>query len=147
VPGNQAGDAAIDIEVVPIKPEWLCNTFGFHPMLGFRKERQKRSIAHGCASTLLSFARLGEQKCKGWNMKEALPKARCWADAFNELDRRGKPAQGKCWLRESHACPFVLDGKKPDGKRSPSSLPDFTRRELSDIWRVCPERETHLYRI
>lgn len=47
------GDRApLDLHVIAVKPKWLCGTFGFHPMLGFRRAKQAASIAHGCASTL-----------------------------------------------------------------------------------------------
>jgi hypothetical protein len=45
--------------VVTVKPEWLCSTFGFHPMLGFRRRKQAESIAHGCAMTLATLYSLG----------------------------------------------------------------------------------------
>ena len=30
----------LDLHVMNVKPKWLCNTFGFHPMLGFRRKKQ-----------------------------------------------------------------------------------------------------------
>src|SRR5438874_2546462 len=41
-----------------VKPKWLCGTYGFHPMLGFRRKMQAASIAHGCASTFATIAQL-----------------------------------------------------------------------------------------
>src|SRR6266568_3092759 len=51
--GSQAPWTPLDLEVVTVKPRWLCGTFAFHPMLGFRRAKQAASIAHGCASTLM----------------------------------------------------------------------------------------------
>ena len=44
--------APLDLHVIAAKPQWLCGTFAFHPMLGFQRRKQAASIAHGCASTL-----------------------------------------------------------------------------------------------
>lgn len=41
----------VDIHLLAVKPKWLCDTFGFHPMIGFKRWKQAASIAHGCAST------------------------------------------------------------------------------------------------
>src|SRR5262249_54269306 len=46
------GPEPLSLAVIAVKPKWLCNTFGFHPMIGFRRRYQQQSIAHGCASTL-----------------------------------------------------------------------------------------------
>src|SRR5207247_1138142 len=59
----------LDLEVVMVRPKWLCGTFAFHPMLGFRRANQAASIAHGCASTL---ARLGELRQAGRTMASLL---------------------------------------------------------------------------
>ncbi len=47
----------VDVHVIAVKPKWLCGTFAFHPMLGFRRENQAASIAHGCFSTFEEFSR------------------------------------------------------------------------------------------
>ena len=72
------------IRIVPIKPEWLCGTFAAHPMLGFRRDRQKRSIAHGCASTLLSFGDPAlKNKLDCWRADaDAAPCVSSWGEAF-----------------------------------------------------------------
>src|SRR2546429_6669916 len=45
----------LDIKVVTVKPKWLVSLFEFHSYLGFKRERQAASIAHGCASTLVAM--------------------------------------------------------------------------------------------
>ena len=47
--------APLDLHVIAAKPQWLCGTFGFHPMLGFQRRKQAASIAHGCASTMATL--------------------------------------------------------------------------------------------
>ena len=63
-------ESLLGIELVAIKPNWLCGTFAIHPMLGFKRERHIRSIAHGCASTLLELARVRKEHI-GQRMREA----------------------------------------------------------------------------
>jgi hypothetical protein len=46
----------LDAEMMVVMPNCLCSTFGFHPMLGFRRSRQAASIAHGCAATFATIA-------------------------------------------------------------------------------------------
>ena len=60
----------LNIEVVTIKPAWLCGTFAFHPMLGFRRRKQAMSIAHGCASTLLRFKQVDKSYRDEWGVAE-----------------------------------------------------------------------------
>ncbi|MBV8901429.1 MAG: patatin-like phospholipase family protein [Verrucomicrobia bacterium] len=50
--GNPVDSRLVQVEVLAVKPNWLPNTFGFHPMLGFRRETQAASIAHGCYQTM-----------------------------------------------------------------------------------------------
>ena len=38
--GKPIQDRPLEIEVLVVKPKWLCGTFAFHPMLGFRRELQ-----------------------------------------------------------------------------------------------------------
>lgn len=74
----------LGIELVAIKPNWLCGTFAIHPMLGFKRKRHIRSIAHGCASTLLELARV---------RKEQLEQGK--RDAQKE---KKEPEKGPSWL-------------------------------------------------
>jgi predicted acylesterase/phospholipase RssA len=91
----------LDIEVVAVKPSWLCGTFEFHPMLGFRRHRQAQSIAHGCTRTLLAFRELqnGERTAawvKAWGVAES-------GEPSLTPARR---AAGECWLLGT-PCPFA----------------------------------------
>jgi predicted acylesterase/phospholipase RssA len=140
----------LDLHVIAVRPRWLCSTFGFHPMLGFRRYRQAQSIAHGCASTI---ATLYDQ-----SRKEG---GRTWTEAWgirgldavdskavtSRIDpsrqglnpqREGKPA-GQCWFRNA-LCPFSsqalalradLVGRQP------------LVRELAKVYEVCGKPETH----
>lgn len=136
------GDPPLDIEVVVVKPRWLCGTFAFHPMLGFRREKQARSIAHGCASTLVTLARQrdsNENWCRGWGARlDALPQAP------DEPGRTIVPLEltkserrkGRCWFRPEAPCPFSA----PELGRE---LPESTRRELARIHALCGDPRTH----
>ena len=70
----------LDLEVVMVRPKWLCGTFAFHPMLGFRRSKQTASIAHGCATTLVQLGALQQSERtslgRAWGIRfEALPPA------------------------------------------------------------------------
>ena len=127
----------LDLEVVMVRPKWLCGTFAFHPMLGFRRANQAASIAHGCASTL---ARLGELRQAG--------RTTGWAQAWG-IDFAGLPPAGaeplvphdygpnKCWFRPDVDCPFS------PGRLGRLELEPRTATELATIYRACGRRETH----
>lgn len=109
---SQAGDrgSLLGIELVAIKPNWLCDTFAIHPMLGFKRKRHIRSIAHGCASTLLELARVRKEQVDlqkraaaaaqkefeeaptwlaHWRISEDhLPEYKNWDVLFEELQER-----------------------------------------------------------
>ncbi len=55
-PDVQSPDLPMNLDVLAVKPQWLCGTFAFHPMLGFSRKKQTESIAHGCASTICAVA-------------------------------------------------------------------------------------------
>ncbi len=144
----------LDIEVVVVKPRWLCNTFGFHPMLGFRRRKQAESIAHGCASTFLEFARLDREPyaegfMRGWGLA-GLPRYTNFEDAFRHRVPEatdswrssmpfGKSRSDRCWLRPDVQCPFSAQALEDSG------LPRVTREALSEIHRVCGLPETHAH--
>jgi predicted acylesterase/phospholipase RssA len=127
----------LDLEVVTVRPKWLCGTFAFHPMLGFRRAKQAASIAHGCATTL---AQLGELQ------KD--PQKREWARAWGISLDRLPPVDAaplvpkdhgpnKCWFRPDADCPFSpvqLSGLK---------LEEHTAQELESIYHACGRAETH----
>ena len=134
-----------DLELLIVEPEWLCGTFAFHPMLGFRRDRQAASIGHGCAATLLQFAHYEpEAHLDGWGVDR---------DAMAEVARddppRDLPAvaadlasarhleEGSCWLRPSASCPFSAQATAGSG------LPETSRREIARIHRQCLRPENH----
>jgi predicted acylesterase/phospholipase RssA len=131
----------LDLEVVAIKPEWLCNTFAFHPMLGFRRRRQAMSIAHGCASTLMELARpRGDDESGSWKAawgidEHRLPEA--------EVALRPDPyvplqvGQDKCWFQPGMTCPFSRTALANLG------LPETTLNEVANIYTLCGKLETH----
>jgi predicted acylesterase/phospholipase RssA len=132
----------LDLEVLAVKPEWLCSTFAFHPMMGFRRRRQAASIAHGCASTLLELG----ARC-------ATAQGSAWFDAWG-IDRTHLPdaeaslredpyqprrqvAEHECWFVPGLRCPFSAAALSELG------LPEATARELVSIYHACGKRETH----
>jgi len=127
------------IRILPVKPEWLCSTFAAHPMLGFRRDRQKRSVAHGCASTLLRFGGPDiKSKLDCWGADSSRGTERTtWGEAFDAHAKRGRqPESDRCWLRDDLDCPF--------SKGQLKGLPEELVEELSEIHRLCPEPETQL---
>jgi hypothetical protein len=139
----------IDIEVVTVKPEWLCGTFAFHPMLGFSRRRQAASIAHGCAGTLKEMRRLWERAPVRdgakyfWQMRSDLVQ-----NVSNEKVEPTKdtPA-GTCWFCPGLICPFSdpalekITWTAPNGKQE--KLPETTRNALASIYQECGKEETH----
>jgi predicted acylesterase/phospholipase RssA len=134
----------LDLEVVTVIPRWLCGTFAFHPMLGFRRRKQARSIAHGCASTLLELGRLitgknGPARVAAWGIAaDHVPSAEqaLAADPFVPIARRSK--KGNCWYRPAVPCPFSFEGQRQVGGR------DGTKAsELNKIYNECRDIATH----
>jgi predicted acylesterase/phospholipase RssA len=135
----------LDLEVLCVEPEWLCDTFGFHPMLGFRRERQAASIAHGCAATFAqihaytrNMSPAEESRRKDWLQFWGLAdnfEPNCLRDGQLEPDRNCRP--GGCWFRPGCDCPFG-----PQRLRSLDLLPQ-TKLELEEIYRLCGRLETH----
>jgi hypothetical protein len=138
----------LDLEVVIVRPRWLCGTFAFHPMLGFRRFDQIRSIAHGCATTLMELGRLVAPPHDRGPTRDGPQWLEAWGVAPTELPqgiqtephRPIEPVQAppnRCWLRPKHDCPFSpLALRKTD-------LPEATQVELSRIYRVCSRADTH----
>lgn len=142
----------LDLEVVAVKPNRLCSTFAFHPMLGFKRNSQKESIAHGCASTLLTFGAIRNNKYKAeylnaWRIRHnSVPEMAEWNDAFDELaDKDEFERAGQCWLTK-RPCPFArqsLNKFEGDGIGD-AKLEKTTIEEVADIHRICMEPATHL---
>jgi hypothetical protein len=140
---------------VSIKPEWLCGTFAFHPMLGFRRTKQAMSIAHGCATTLLEFSRRKAdpadsqfaQYLQAWNIsEERLPKVTCWEQAFAKAENAPPVSKGMCWIRGDVPCPFSRTEllKRDSALEKEQPLGPTLIREISKIHECCSRRETHL---
>lgn len=140
----------LDVEVVTVKPRWLCGTFAFHPMLGFRKEEQARSIAHGCASTLIQLARFRdapdplesdpaaahEEWIQVWGVADGTLPPRSVAERDDPFEPcRTDP--GNCWFRPGVVCPFATANARARG------LPEQTARAVGRIYEVCGQRPTH----
>jgi hypothetical protein len=142
----------IGIHVLPTKPNWLCGTFAFHPMLGFRREKQARSIAHGCATTLLQFAHYlrdeesGLQHLKDWGIEEpdsVLPAYQRWSALFEKAkQRRQAHRTGDCCLRDC-PCPFSRQSLSDPAL----GLSEAEIAAVSEIHAHCPEPESHLRKI
>jgi predicted acylesterase/phospholipase RssA len=129
----------LDLEVVMVRPRWLCGTFGFHPMLGFRRERQAASIAHGCATALLELARTA-QAHPAWAAGWALDPARLPPDppaTFTDPIVPGQAKPGNCWFRPGIECLFS------ESRLAQTGLPAHTQRELHRIYTLCGKPETH----
>lgn len=148
----------LDLHVMAVKPKWLCSTFGFHPMLGFRRRKQKQSIAHGCAST---FATVFEMKqmyeeadvwLRAWGVHGDL---RLDPSCFRFTDGSGKPVDkpvsggtyellpaakrgpGECWFRNGVVCPFSKDALQK------AHVAKQKIEELEEIYWLCGNPVTH----
>ncbi|HVF70830.1 MAG TPA: patatin-like phospholipase family protein [Chthoniobacterales bacterium] len=141
------GFEPIDIEVVTVKPEWLCGTFAFHPMLGFSRKRQAASIAHGCAGTLKQMRQLWERRPAKegqkyfWGMRTDLVQR-----VRDEIDPEAGKRQlkGECWFCPGLACPF----SEPELANLPwetrnKKLPSATRDALVSIYHECGKADNH----
>jgi hypothetical protein len=154
----------LDLHVSCVKPEWLCGTFAFHPMLGFTRRRQAQSIAHGCASAWVHLF-WEQQKNPAWTAH--------WWDSFSlrpgvcdgdpemnpgsSFKLRPKPAdaKGNCCFVEGHQCPFSrpeLDLVAEELGQPSASLPDSdplaplgkeTKVALHQIYQQCGKWKTH----
>jgi predicted acylesterase/phospholipase RssA len=122
--GERPGWKPLDLEVLMVRPDWLCGTFAFHPMLGFRRARQGASIAHGCATTLRALARAEQAKpawTRAWGVKLAA--------------QADYPVPDPCWLRPGVTCPFARSALRDSG------LPTETVNQLDTIYRTCLRHE------
>ena len=141
----------LDLEVVPIKPKWLCGTFAFHPLLGFRRNRQAENIAHGCASTLgtlytHSLDPAGRGWPAGWGIggfsgtidPKSFPTRKAEALRF-ELKPQPRTEPGACWFRNGALCPWSDARLKEQ-----NALTEIQRGELEKIYQACGRQETHV---
>lgn len=141
----------LDLHISCVKPEWLCGTFAFHPMLGFRRKRQAMSIAHGCALTLAHLhweqTRAGQE---AWAREWWTP-LQVHTDPMPYEERDGEPPsirlqphrctdKGHCCILKDQFCPF----SKAKLEELADHLPERTRQTLSEIYKYCGEASTHL---
>ena len=162
-PDLQAPDLPLNLDVLVVKPQWLCGTFAFHPMLGFSRRKQAESIAHGCASTICAVA----DHFNPANNAHAVDVAslRQWARgrgiALHQLPDRvqqGTPGAlgfgpihlsdddqklGFCWFRRADpssgkrpVCPFHPEN--PASTEGEEVSPD-----LHNIYLACGRKNTH----
>jgi predicted acylesterase/phospholipase RssA len=148
----------LDIEVVTVKPEWLCNTFGFHPMLGFRKKKQAQNIAHGCAMTLGTLYAAERQRpdwFQAWGLRSLVDgsensieeqavqvldeeqlEVRLFPQRWRASGKSRNP--GECWFRHGVLCPFSRARTRLD-----TDVTEVLGEELDKIYELCGEVETH----
>ena len=134
----------LDLHLVAVKPQWLCSTFGFHPMLGFSRHRQAQSIAHGCASTLAQLYAERDSHpdwIAGWGIR-GLEHIDPESIILNSSPLRLVPqhkdkAPGVCWFRKNVSCPFSPDALKE------LSLEKETTAQLGRIYELCGKEATH----
>ncbi len=137
-----AQEVPMRVKVLAVKPRWLCNTFAFHPMLGFRRIKQVESIAHGCAATLLAFNQVKEY-APAWRLRTgAIPRTSSFEQALSGLQKpdRARIKAGKCWLADL-ACPF---SERELISYGAGALHEDTRKWLSRIHRCCWKTTTHV---
>ncbi len=140
----------LNIEVVTVKPEWLCGTFAFHPMLGFRRRSQAMSIAHGCASTLLRFKSVDEKYRRGWEIDEnAIPvengAGAAWDHWRSRKKEDGEKLDGRCWLRPDETCPFSRKALEEMNHNLAKGEPPVPAVEhLAKIHEYCVDPSTHM---
>lgn len=149
VRGNPVGVDTLDIEVVIVKPKWLCGTFAFHPMLGFRSQRQAGSIAHGCAATFQTIARILEPDPGQEALSDRLWPAHAWkmktdgihlkaAKDLNPINSKNHFRDGICHFRKEALCPFSRNELNKD-----STLTENVKQEIEVIYKLCGIRSTH----
>lgn len=139
----QAPLIPLDLDVVTVIPKWLCGTFAFHPMLGFRRARQAESIAHGCASTLIALGhkmRTHPEWTAAWGVDgDQVPTSDyvlSRADPYEVADDQSV-RRDHCWLRPQTVCPFSRT------RVDPLALQPRTVTELEKIHLACRKRQTH----
>jgi predicted acylesterase/phospholipase RssA len=156
-------DLPLNLDVLAVKPQWLCGSFAIHPMLGFSRQKQAESIAHGCASTICAVANHFDPR----NTDHAVDAVslRQWAlgrgVALEQLPDRieksqGGPLgygparlsddeqkQGYCWFRRADE----KTGKRPICSFHPASPASSEGEELGPelhkIYLACGRRSTH----
>ncbi len=162
-PDVHSHDLPLNLDVLAVKPRWTCGSFAFHPMLGFSRQKQTASIAHGCASTICAAA----DHFRAGNRTHAVDveALRAWARgrgiALDQLPERANPGkegalgfgpaelsqaeqdEGACWFRRSDPA----TGKRPIcpfHSRSPAANDgEEVSPELQKIYFACGNAATH----
>jgi predicted acylesterase/phospholipase RssA len=149
---DSTADKSVNLEITALKPNWLCGTFAFHPMLGYRRHRQAQSIAHGCAMTLLKFREYDEKRLTVWGIDDnQLPSTADLSEAQKDWNQRRKSANpGECWLRQGAPCPFskayldALNQKiKQETQQCDKCLDSTTIAQIARIHTCCSHPGTH----
>lgn len=141
----------LNMHVLAVKPAWLCGTFGFHPMLGFKRRKQAQSIAHGCASTLAALEgsrRNHEEWFKEWSTRPNVAKKELGVDPKAVPKDGGlipqKREDGGCWFRIDKTCPFSETATRALNSRQTAAVTPTQMAELHRIYLECGRPETHL---
>jgi predicted acylesterase/phospholipase RssA len=137
------GANELDLHPLVIKSKWLCGTFAFHPMLGFRRDNQAASIAHGCASTFAAFSRtfaqtssLGLRWFGEWNIDtDGLG-----SDSTNALQPRWSSERGRCHFKPDVLCPFSRTALE---RAQAKDIDRSVFSEIEKIYILCGEATTH----
>lgn len=162
-PDMQSPDLPLNLDVLAVKPKWLCGSFAFHPMLGFSRQKQAESIAHGCASTICAIANHFDpsQTAHAVDPTELRDWAKGRGIALDQLPERTHPEtsgalgygpvpltdeeqrQGFCWFRNVDP----KTGKRPVCPFHPASPASTESEEVSPelhkIYLACGHRSTH----
>lgn len=131
----------LNIRVATVKPHWLCGTFAFHPMLGFRREKQAASIAHGCAATLVTLAsvkgRDGYESKGIFKLHTDSAEERNWRNENGDLLPQPRRKAGDCWFQVDRPCPFYRSQENRSGAQAERN------RAVHRIYELCGRAETH----
>jgi hypothetical protein len=162
---KKSNAAPLDLHILAVKPKWLCGTFGFHPMLGFKRWKQAASIAHGCASTFGTLAAQNESQADwvaSWrvggldDIDRAAITVRKKEPARSEAAREpghvefeytltpqsGHKPDGTCWFRKTALCPFSRKALESVHWSEPKERGAMLR-ELPNIYRACGIQRNH----
>jgi predicted acylesterase/phospholipase RssA len=162
----RAADIPLNLDVLAVKPKWLCGTFAFHPMLGFSREKQAESIAHGCASTICAVAdhfdannkahAVDVDALRGWAMGRGIALGQLPERIHHGTDgvlgfgparlSEEEQKQGFCWFRKVDPatgkrpiCPFHSESTSCEKR-------DEVSEELQTIYVACGARHNHVAR-
>lgn len=162
-PDVHAHDLPLNLDVLAVKPRWVCGSFAFHPMLGFSRKNQTASIAHGCASTICSVAdhfrpdnpthAVDADALRKWALGRGIALDQLPARVSPEKEgplgfgpaklSTGEQAQGFCWFRQADP----LTGRRPVcpfHAKSPSAVDGGELGpELQKIYFACGNSATH----